>query len=324
MQGRTVLFLLLPLACASAQRDPGSIVPHVRVHIAVQDGSCATLSEVTLAARNGPLVRAYRREGCDADFSEVPEGEYRVEMSGAGLAPADMNNDIYVSSSGPTEFEIAARQRNAPGLSGLPASTFVSASDLAVPGRARKELDRSDELIRMGELQQAIDKLKKAIALYPQYALAYNNLGVLYSRLGDRDHEKEALQKAVSLNPSFALAYVNLGRMNMKLEDYAAATAAFSKALSLNPTDASTLILLSYSEFMDQNLDQAIATSRKAHALQKPHAFAHRVAARAFEQEKQGANAIAELELFLQEEPSSPRSADARQEIEAVKAALPN
>ena len=209
-------------------------------------------------------------------------------------------------------------------FSGMRSSAFVSASDLAVPTRARKQLERSNELIRKNELQQAIEKLKKAISIYPQYALAYNNLGALYSRLGDRVHENEALQKAVSLNPSFALAYVNLGRMSMKANDYSAAEDAFNKALAFDPSDEITLILLSYSEFMDKSFDAAIVTSRKAHSLEKPHAFAHRVAARAFEQEKQGANAIAELEMFLQEEPSSPRAADARHEIEVVKAALPN
>jgi hypothetical protein len=58
--------------------------------------------------------------------------------------------------------------------------------------------------------------------------------------------------------------------------------------------------------------------------LQQSHAFAHRVAARVFEQQKRGADAIAELETFLKEEPSRPRAAAARQEIDVVKAALPN
>jgi tetratricopeptide (TPR) repeat protein len=324
MKGRTILFLLLPLACAAAQHDPGNIVQHVRVHVVLLDENCNANRDVTLAAHNGPVFRGMRSEGCDVDFSNVPEGEYHVKISGRGITNADLTSNIYVSSNGPTEFEVAIPQRKAPDFSGLPASTFVSAQDLAVPSRARKELDRSNELIQKGELKQAIDKLKKAIAIYPQYALAYTNLGVLYSRMGDRVHENEVLQKAISLKPNFGLAYVNLGRMNMKANDYAAAEAAFSKALSFNPADEITLILLSYSEFMDRSFDQAIATSRKAHALERPHAFAHRVAARAFEEEKKGASAIAELEMFLKEEPSSLRADDARHEIDVVKSALPN
>jgi tetratricopeptide (TPR) repeat protein len=324
MKGRTILFLLLPLACATAQHDPRDIVPNVRVHLVQPEGTCSENADVTLAALNGPLLRGTRDNRCHVDFANVPEGKYRVDVSGFGITNADPNSNIYVSSNSPTDFEIAIQPRSTPGFGAIPGSTFVSASDLAVPSRARKELDRSNELIQKGEIKQAIDRLNKAIAIYPQYALAYNNLGVLYSRLGDRVHENEVLQKAISVNPNFALAYVNLGRMDMQANDYAAAEAAFSKALSFNPTDEITLILLSYSEFMDRSFDQAIATSRKAHALDRPHAFAHRVAARAFEEQKKGANAIAELEMFLKEEPSSSRADDARHEIEVVKSALPN
>jgi regulator of sirC expression with transglutaminase-like and TPR domain len=82
------------------------------------------------------------------------------------------------------------------------------------------------------------------------------------------------------------------------------------------------LILLSWAEFQQRRFEQAIAASRKAHTLDKPHAFVHRVAARAYEQERQGANAIAELEMYLKEEPPGPRADAARNEMERVKAAL--
>jgi tetratricopeptide (TPR) repeat protein len=203
-------------------------------------------------------------------------------------------------------------------------NAFVSAPDLAVPNRARKELEKAIDLSRQQKLQEAIQRLNKAIQIYPQYAVAYNNLGALYGQLGDRSRENEALQKAISLNPKFALAYLNLGRMEVKANNFAAAEPFLAKAAELNPADVSTLVLLSYSEFMDKSFDAAIITSRKAHSTEKPHAFAHRVAARAFEQKEQNANAVAELETFLREEPSGPRADAARQELETLRAALPN
>jgi tetratricopeptide (TPR) repeat protein len=118
------------------------------------------------------------------------------------------------------------------------------------------------------------------------------------------------------------LAYVNLGRMHIHAGDFPAAESVLDKASALNPLDTMTLILLSYAEFMDQHFDEAIATSRKAHALEKPHAFVHRVAARAFEKKKEGVNAIAELELFLKEEPPGPRAEAARKELLTVEAVL--
>jgi len=231
-------------------------------------------------------------------------------------------SNVQVSPTGSVDFDI--QHTSARPLGGLPANAFVSASDLAVPNRARKEFEKATELVRRQELQEAIKKLNNAIHLYPQYAVAYNNLAVIYGQLGDRVHENEALKKAISINPNFALGYVNLGRMEMKANNYSAAEPFLAKAAELNPADVNALVLLSYSEFMDKSFDAAIANSRKAHALQQSHAFAHRVAARAFEQEKRGADAIAELETFLKEEPSGPRAAAVRQEIDVVKTALPN
>jgi tetratricopeptide (TPR) repeat protein len=191
-----------------------------------------------------------------------------------------------------------------------------------VPSRARKELDKANELAGKKKWEQAIHELNKAVTIDPAYAVAYNNLGVIYSQLGDQTRGAEALQRAISVNDHFALAYVNLGRMHIHAGDFPAAESMLDKASALNPLDTMTLILLSYAEFMDQHFDEAIATSRKAHALEKPHAFVHRVAARAFEKKKEGVNAIAELELFLKEEPPGPRAEAARKELLTVEAVL--
>jgi hypothetical protein len=63
-----------------------------------------------------------------------------------------------------------------------------------------------------------------------------------------------------------------------------------------------------------------ITASRKAHALRGTHAFAHQLAARAFEQKRDAADAITELEQFLKEEPEGQRADIARKELTAVRA----
>ncbi|HSY89930.1 MAG TPA: tetratricopeptide repeat protein [Candidatus Binatus sp.] len=231
--------------------------------------------------------------------------------------------DIIDMTSGRPDFEVQLKRPNGWDRNyGVPGSALVSRSDLGVPGRARKECEKASELMGEHDFGQAIQKLNRAISIYPAYAVAYNNLGVIYSRLGDPVREREALVRAITINDHFALAYVNLGRLNIAAGDFPAAKTALDKAFTLDPTDMMTLVLLSYSEFMDRRFDEAIATTRKAHALAAPHAFVHRVAARAFEQQRQRTQAIAELELFLKEEPTGPRADAAREELDIVKAVL--
>lgn len=323
MKGRAFL-ILLAVTSAAAQRLPDNANQAVRVHLASPDGSCDTSARITLAGEAGPSFEGSESSQCDVEFVNVPEGSYRVELSSREFTSADVSSNIFVSSAGPANFDIRLRRTSTSEYTGISSSAFISAADLAVPARARKQFDKANELLRRQELQAALQKLDKAIHIYPQYAAAYNNLAVIYSKLGDRAREDEALRKALSIKPDFALAYVNVGRMDLKANDVSGADAALTKAAQSDPADAVTLILLSYSKFLEKQFDAAIATSRKAHELQQPHAFAHRVAARAFEEEKKGGNAIAELEMFLKEEPDGPRSDAARREIEVVKTALPN
>jgi thioredoxin-like negative regulator of GroEL len=68
------------------------------------------------------------------------------------------------------------------------------------------------------------------------------------------------------------------------------------------------------------HLEEAIANSNKAHALPKPHAASHKVAAWAFEKNGRLDRALAELLTFLEEGPSGARADAARKELEMVQA----
>jgi len=52
---------------------------------------------------------------------------------------------------------------------------------------------------------------------------------------------------------------------------------------------------------------------------QDPHALAHYIAARAWEHENRPAEALTELQTFLQEEPSGPRADAVRKEIAGLQ-----
>jgi Tfp pilus assembly protein PilF len=266
--------------------------------------------------RNGPVAEAVTNDQCEVAFNNIPVGTYHLKVSSGSVADTD---SVITPSTALTDFEVKLKRPEdaAPGAS-LPT---VSAVNLTVPDKARKEFDKANEFIAKQDFPRAIDRLTKAIAIYPNYADAYNNLGVVYARQGDRAREREVLQKAIGINDHFAAAYVNLGRMSISAGDFPGAEQALSKAASCDPTDAMTLVLLTYTEFMNHKFDEAIATSKHAHMLDGGHAFAHQVAARAYEQKHEAAAASAELELFLKEEPTGSRAEAARKELTALQAA---
>jgi len=218
------------------------------------------------------------------------------------------------------ELDIDATPVHANFSHALPPGSFISVVDLNVPSEAAKEFEKGNRSIAKQDWSKAAESLHKAVALYPAYAAAYNNLGVVYSHLGDRDQEREALQRAVSLNDHLALAYLNLGRMNMEAGNFPDAEILLNKASTLAPNDAVTLILLAYVEWTEQHFEAAVAVCRKAHALRAGHGFTHRVAARVYEREKRISAAIDELQLCLKEEPAAPWAEAVRKELAMLQA----
>ena len=109
-----------------------------------------------------------------------------------------------------------------------------------------------------GREQEAIGALKVFLALYPDYALAHNDLGFLYYKGDDKEkalrHYKQAVMFAPD-NTTFQknladFYYVILGQVESALEHYA-------KALSSNPVDLNTLLMLGHISVSKRRFDEA-------------------------------------------------------------------
>ena len=162
----------------------------------------------------------------------------------------------------------------------------------------------------------AIGRLNQAIAIYPAYAEAYNNLAAAESHLGNRNRAREALQKAISVNDHFAPALVNLANLEQRDQNHQAAETLLTKAVAIDPSNAETLTLLCRAQLLDKHYDAAIATAHRVHAM--PHgsfAMVHYMAARAYQREGRTSDAIAEFKTLLQEEPTGARADAVRKEL---------
>ena len=65
---------------------------------------------------------------------------------------------------------------------------------------------------RAGKYEECIATARKAIALQPDYAEAYNNIAAAYIALGRWNEGLQAATQAVRLKPDFELAQKNLQR----------------------------------------------------------------------------------------------------------------
>jgi tetratricopeptide (TPR) repeat protein len=311
--------LALPFSQAAAQLQTGNI----HVYVTYPDDRAPTAQlKVGLIGSGNQVAETYTNDHGQAQFLNVAIGNYQVSVTGQGIQ-ATLSEMFEVDARrGAQSIFVRVRPAAENGESNATkaADTTVSANDLKVPKKASQEFDKATKLIAKQQWQKAIDQLNKALALYPAYAEAYNNLGVVYARLGDSVKERESLQKATAANDHFAPAFVNLARMEMREHNFAAAEADLNKATTADPTDVRTLALLAQAQLLDVHYEDAIASARKVHAM--PHdsyALVHYVAARACERLHRLSEAVSQLEIFLSEEPSGERAAAARREMAAIQ-----
>lgn len=101
-----------------------------------------------------------------------------------------------------------------------------------LPGVYRIYYNRGTELIKVGEYDAAIEDLKLAARLHPDWPFSYNNLGSAYEKKGDWQEAVLAFGKAIDIaerkqmgvnpKPYFgrAIAYGNLGEHALARKDY--------------------------------------------------------------------------------------------------------
>jgi len=100
-------------------------------------------------------------------------------------------------------------------------------------------------LMDSGSKREAIGGLRMLLSMYPDYALAHNDLGVLYYNEGDKQKALEHYEHAARLEPDNALFQKNLADFycveSGKLEE---GLKLYVKVLEANPTDIETLLII--------------------------------------------------------------------------------
>ena len=103
---------------------------------------------------------------------------------------------------------------------------------------AVKELNKATKLMLKKEYKEAIELLKKAIELNPEFSEAYYNLGISYERLGKHKDAIKMLKKTIELSPDDPNAYYALGYAYYQKKKYKKAIDAFEHTVSLQPENA--------------------------------------------------------------------------------------
>jgi tetratricopeptide (TPR) repeat protein len=319
------LVFLLTLAAAAQRTNPGANTDRqsnqlsVDVRIATDDEQpIGENVRVQLLKFGGSSVAEVMAMSGRAQFAGIAPGAYTLRVSGVTIE--ELTTPIFeVRPAGLNAMQILhVKLRSQSGTTGSKQGS-VSAQDLKIPPRAKKEFNKAGDAMQQADWERANGHLEKAVSIYPEYAAAYNNLGAIAMRQNDLPLAQARFEKAIELNDSSGSAYINLGRLYLKKRDFEGAARLMSKSLAVDPNNPEALTMLADCEVASGHYDEAIANVRRVHAVaHERFAVAHLIAAAAYEKQDHAKDASAEYEQFLKEDPNSPRAASARRALERL------
>ncbi|MDR3747329.1 MAG: tetratricopeptide repeat protein [Acidobacteriota bacterium] len=305
------------------QQTPVEI--HVYVKYANEHSAGPQLMVEVITNGGVPLAQGFTDSTGQAVITMLGAGTFRVRVSGIEIEskvsdPVEINDQDRMAV---VSVQVEPKPRDQQNAQSSGAG-MASASQLNIPGSARKPFEKGMDAMKHKDFPKAADLSQKAIDAYPQFDAAYDNLGVALIQMGQTDKAGAAFQKAVEVNDKNADANRNYSRYLINIKQYAQAEEPLKRALMVAPQDPSSLTLLAIAEFQTKDYDGALQSALKVHQVShEGYAMAHYIAARVYELKQQGLAATAEYQTYLKESPNGPQAEQARAALARLTANRP-
>ena len=195
----------------------------------------------------------------------------------------------------------------------------VNAELAQVPEEARSLYEKAVAMSQSGNGAKAIEDLRAAISIYPNFPIALNELGVEYLKSGDAHRAIEALRTAVKLKPDAVSPRLNLGIALLETHQFADAENQLREALKISPSPAAHMYL-GITLIGQNRFDEAQHELETAISSDQNLGQAHRYLGGLYWRKKDSARAISEFETYLRLTPNAPDADRIRGTIKQLRA----
>ena len=315
-----VAFTMMATALGLAQRNRS-----LRARVLMPDGSPSQTVKIRLEGGEGEIIR---------DSFTDSTGNFEVRNLGTGIYTIIVPSDDRTYSTTTERVEITRYSPDVIAISvylnpkeesrtrlksGRHTVSAREASN-SIPKKARQAYDRSVELSSRGKTREAVEELKRAIAIYPEYVHAYNDLGVAYIKLDLIDDAIRALDKSISLDPKAFNPRLNLGIANVRRNDFVRAEPPLRTAVTFDASAPLAHLYLGITLWKTERGSEAEDEFARALSLGGSDiAIAHYYLGQLYADKDRIAEAVGELETYLKQKPDSDDAQQARQKIAELR-----
>ena len=307
---------LLP-GSASAQRSGGSISGNV---ILPSGAALNERAKVILQTDRGIKSNVYTDTRGRFQFDRLTPNVYEVviEVDGDRFEIAKVTVEVFPGS--PAMINVNLKEKK--GKDSTNAGKVISTGELdtAIPSQAKKEFERATEASKGGRTDEAIAHFRKAIALYPQYVMAHNDLGAELLGQGNLDDAAEELRRAIQLDSKAFNPHLNLGIVLVQKHEFPEAAVELKTALELQPNSPAARLYNGLALAGSNATDDAVRELRTAHQLGGPsYAVALFHLGQIYMEKGERVLARETLQTYLLEAPNDTNAPQARKWLEVLR-----
>ena len=239
-------------------------------------------------------------------FGQIVNGMYTVSVDeDRDHGPASASVDVAVSERSPPQSFFVALSIG-PRSEGSAKASVVKAEDAGVPRATVALYEKAVKLARSGDHKGAIALLEKAVAQYPGYLTAQNELGIDYMVVGDLSKADAAFGAALKINPESHVALMNEGVVLLRLNRTQEAEELFEHATRADASSGVAFLYLGRLRYALNKYDTAEAALRSAIALGGDDVNeAHRTLAKVYVDTEKYGKAADELAIYLKLVPTA-------------------
>jgi tetratricopeptide (TPR) repeat protein len=261
-------------------------------------------------------------------FSNLNPGSYTVVVD-AGEEYEIYRESVYIDSDGTNDrrgitlppitrsYSIQVTLRLKPVDASKPG--VVSAALAAIPPRARELYQKAIESAKT-DGRKAVEELQSALAIYPDFALALNELGVQFLRLGQVDKAAQALANAVKVAPEDFMPRLNYGFALLNQRKFAEAEEELRVAVKKNSSVAMAHLYLGMTLAIQRKLDEGEKELRAAININAPEmGSAHKYLGGIYIEKREYKRAADELDAYLKLVPNATDSDITRRKIRELR-----
>lgn len=176
------------------------------------------------------------------------------------------------------------------------------------PGDAEAHNNLGNALLMQGQIDSAIRHFQEATRLKPQFPDAHCNLGFALDKKGLVEEAIRQLQEAIRLKPEFPVAHYNLGNALAKQGQSAEAIREYQETMRLKPDSALAHNNLGSQYLQQGQIDEAIRQFQEAIRLEPGYAEARYNLGNALIKKGQVDDAIRQLQEAVRLKPSFPEA----------------